>query len=76
MYRKLAEAYRKSFAEAARMKIPNREFDQVSEILAAVHVEDQWIEEYVLKSFGVTTLAIDDFDEIADVIVPAIIDGV
>jgi hypothetical protein len=74
--RKLAEAYRKSFAEAARMKIPNREFDQVSEILAAVHVEDQWIEEYVLKSFGVTTLAIDDFDEIADVIVPAIIDGV
>jgi hypothetical protein len=71
--RKLAAEYRGNFSEAARMKISSQEFDQVGDIIGAVHVEDRWIEGYVLGEFGVSTIAIDDFDEIPDSIVPAIL---
>jgi hypothetical protein len=71
--RSLADGYRQNFAEAARMKIPSREFSQVGEIISAVHAEDASIQEYVLERFGVRTISIGDFDEIGDAIVPAIV---
>jgi hypothetical protein len=68
-----AEGYRQRFSEAARMRIREDEVDEVGQIIAAVHVEDASIEEYVLERFGVKTVAVGEFDEIGSAIVPAII---
>lgn len=72
--RKLAAGYRSRFATETRMKVPDQEFDQVEEIVRAVHFEDIAIEEYVLGRLGVTTIAVDDHAEIADHVVPALLD--
>lgn len=71
--RKDAAEFRSRFAEAARMKIPQQELQEVGEIVRAVHYEDQSIQQHVLGSLGVTTVAIDNYDEIVRNIIPGIL---
>lgn len=63
-----ADEYRTRFATGAGMKTPDDEFQQIEQILDAVHLSDLAIQEQVLAALGVVRLDVGAYDRIEDLV--------